>query len=236
MIPLSVEEVRALAPGELTIAAGVECFTGVTADSRRVVRGDLFVAVGAGAAFFADARARGAGGTLVPEDAFAALAALGRAVRAKSAARIVGITGSTGKTSTKDILAALCRPHARTVAAEASYNNEVGLPLTLCRIEPETEVVVVEMAMRGLGQIAELAAIARPEVGVITSVGPAHLELVGTVDRVAQAKAELLEALPRGGTAVVPAVFSPDVVSSVRRRRSSRGVNSLRLSMTSGRM
>ena len=205
MIPLSVEEVRALAPGELTIAAGVECFTGVTADSRRVARGDLFVAVGAGAAFFADARARGAGGTLVPEDAFAALAALGRAVRAKSAARVVGITGSTGKTSTKDILAALCRPHARTVAAEASYNNEVGLPLTLCRIEPETEVVVVEMAMRGLGQIAELAAIARPEVGVITSVGPAHLELVGTVDRVAQAKAELLEALPRGGTAVVPA-------------------------------
>jgi UDP-N-acetylmuramoyl-tripeptide--D-alanyl-D-alanine ligase len=205
VIPLSVEEVRALAPGELTVAAGVEWFTGLTTDSRRVGRGDLFVAVGGGAGFLAAARARGAGGTLAPEDAFAALAALGGAVRGKSSARVVGITGSTGKTSTKDILAALCRPHARTVAAEASYNNEVGLPLTLCRIEPGTEVVVVEMAMRGLGQIAELAAISRPDVGVITSVGPAHLELVGTLEGVARAKAELIAALPPGGTAVVPA-------------------------------
>jgi len=205
VIPLSVEEVRALAPGKLAVASGVERFTGVAADSRRVARGDLFVAVGRGADFLADAQTRGAGGTLVPEDAFAALAALGGAVREKSAARVVGITGSTGKTSTKDILAALCRPHARTVAAEASYNNEVGLPLTLCRIEPDTEVVVVEMAMRGLGQIAALAAAARPDVGVVTSIGPAHLELVGTVERVAEAKAELIDALPPGGTAVVPA-------------------------------
>ena len=205
MIPLVVEDVRALAPGELMLAPGVERFTGVTIDSRRAARGDLFVAVGAGAAYAPDALARGAAGALAPEDAFSALGALGAAVRAQSRARVVGITGSTGKTSTKDILAALCRPHARTVAAEASYNNEIGVPLTLCRIEPDTEIVVLELAMRGPGQIAELARTARPDIGVVTGIGPAHLELVGTLEAVAKAKSELLEALPPGGKAVVPA-------------------------------
>ena len=90
----------------------------------------------------------------MPDDAHAALAAVGGAVRGRSDARVVAITGSVGKTSTKDILAALVRPHLRTVAAERGFNNEIGLPLTLCRIEPDTEVVVTEMAMRGPGQIA----------------------------------------------------------------------------------
>jgi UDP-N-acetylmuramoyl-tripeptide--D-alanyl-D-alanine ligase len=117
---------------------------------------------------------------------------------------VVGVTGSVGKTSTKDILAALCRPHAATVAAEAGFNNEIGLPLTMLRIEPDTEVVVAELGMRGLGQIAELCRVARPDVGVITGIGPVHLELLGTVERVAKAKAELVAALPAGGTAVVP--------------------------------
>src|SRR5439155_1162417 len=141
----------------------------------------------------------GAAATLVPDDAFAATAAIGRAVRDRSNATVVGITGSTGKTSTKDILAALCRPVARTVAAEAGHNNELGLPLTLARIEPETEVVITEMGMRGLGQIRELCEIARPKIAVVTGVGPVHLELLGTVERVAQAKAEILCALPPDG-------------------------------------
>jgi UDP-N-acetylmuramoyl-tripeptide--D-alanyl-D-alanine ligase len=98
----------------------------------------------------------------------------------------------------------MCRPHAKTVAAEAGHNNEIGLPLTLTRIEEDTEVVVCEMGMRGLGQIAELCAIAKPDVGVITSIGPVHLELLGTVERVAEAKAEVVAALPAGGTAIVP--------------------------------
>ncbi|HYY75276.1 MAG TPA: UDP-N-acetylmuramoyl-tripeptide--D-alanyl-D-alanine ligase, partial [Gaiellaceae bacterium] len=115
------------------------------------------------------------------------------------------VTGSTAKTSTKDILGALCAPHAPTVVAEGSQNNEIGLPLTLCRLEPDTEIAIVEMGMRGLGQIAELCEVARPDVGVITSVGPVHLELLGTVERVAQAKAEIVESLPPCGTAVVPA-------------------------------
>jgi UDP-N-acetylmuramoyl-tripeptide--D-alanyl-D-alanine ligase len=117
---------------------------------------------------------------------------------------VVAITGSTGKTSTKDILAALCRPHARVVAAEGGHNNEIGLPLTLARIDEDTEIVVCEMGMRGVGQIAELCAVARPHIGVITSIGPVHLELLGTVERVAEAKAEVVAALPEGGTAVVP--------------------------------
>jgi UDP-N-acetylmuramoyl-tripeptide--D-alanyl-D-alanine ligase len=120
---------------------------------------------------------------------------------------VVGITGSTGKTSTKDILAALCSPAARTVAAEASFNNEIGVPLTLCRLEPDTEVCILELAMRGFGQIADLCRIARPDVGVITNVGPVHLELVGSLDGVLRAKSELLNALPVGGTAIVPEAF-----------------------------
>jgi UDP-N-acetylmuramoyl-tripeptide--D-alanyl-D-alanine ligase len=120
---------------------------------------------------------------------------------------VVGITGSTGKTSTKDILAALCAPVARTVAAEASFNNEIGVPLTLCRLEPDTEVCIVELAMRGFGQIAELCAITRPDVGVVTNVGPVHLELVGSIEGVMRAKSELVAALPAGGTAIVPMDF-----------------------------
>ncbi|MEX2102941.1 MAG: UDP-N-acetylmuramoyl-tripeptide--D-alanyl-D-alanine ligase [Gaiellaceae bacterium] len=203
MIALSLTEVRELVEGELR--GGAEEITGVTIDSRRVEPGDLFVALGAGREYVEDALAKGAAAALVPDDAFAAFAALGRAVRERSSARVVAVTGSTAKTSTKDILGALCRPHARTVVAEGSQNNEIGLPLTLCRLEPDTEVGIVEMGMRGLGQIAELCAVAKPDVGIITTVGPVHLELLGTVERIAQAKAELIEALPSGGTAVVPA-------------------------------
>jgi UDP-N-acetylmuramoyl-tripeptide--D-alanyl-D-alanine ligase len=204
VIALTLDEIADLAPGRLDRAPWAEEATGIQVDSRQIAEGDLFVALGSGADFARHAFARGAAAVLYPDDAFAALAALGGAVRACSSARVVGITGSTGKTSTKDILAALCRPQARTVAAEAGHNNEIGLPLTLARIEPDTEVVVCEMGMRGLGQIAELCAVARPDVGVITSIGPVHLELLGTLENVAAAKAEVVAALPEGGVAVVP--------------------------------
>ena len=182
-------------------------FTGVHVDSRRVTEGDLFVAIGRGATFLADAVERGAAATLVPDDAFAALAQIAQHVRDRSSTRVVGITGSMGKTSTKDILAALCAPSARTIAAEASFNNEIGVPLTLCRLEDDTEVCILELAMRGFGQIAELCAVARPEIGVITNVGPVHLELVESLEGVRRAKGELVAALPAGGTAIVPAEF-----------------------------
>ena len=204
MIPIALDEVAALCPGRLDAAPWADEVTGVQVDSRRVEEGDLFYAVGGGEDFTRHAFARGAAATLIPEDAFSGLAAIGSAVRGRSSARVVGITGSTGKTSTKDILAAMCRPYAKTVAAEGGHNNEIGLPLTLTRIDEETQVVVCEMGMRGLGQIAELCAIARPDTGVITSIGPVHLELLGTVEKVAEAKAEVVAGLPEGGTAIVP--------------------------------
>jgi UDP-N-acetylmuramoyl-tripeptide--D-alanyl-D-alanine ligase len=200
VIPLPLDELRALG----RLEGNAETVTGVEIDSRRVGPGDLFVALGGGVAYVDEARTRGAAATLVPDDGFAAMAALGRAVRERSDARVVAITGSSGKTSTKDILAALCRPVARTVAAEEGHNNEIGLPLTLTRLEPDTEVLIAEMGMRGLGQIAALCEIARPDIGVITNIGPVHLELLGTIERVAQAKAELLQSLPPGGIGVIP--------------------------------
>jgi UDP-N-acetylmuramoyl-tripeptide--D-alanyl-D-alanine ligase len=207
MIRLELDEVEALCPGRLERAAGATGVTGVVIDSRRVVAGDLFVAAGAGDSYVDEALVRGAAAALVPDNTFAALAELGRAVRNRSAAMVVAITGSTGKTSTKDILAAICSPHRRTVAAEASYNNELGVPLTLCRLEPDTELCIVELAMRGRGEIAALAEIARPTVAVITNVGPAHLERVGSLEAVAEAKGELVTALPPTGVAIVPEDF-----------------------------
>ncbi len=193
---------RALSLGRLE--GDADAVTGVQVDSRRIRPGDLFVAVSGGEAYVDDARARGAAATLVPDEPHAALAALGGAVRARSDARVVAITGSVGKTSTKDILAALLRTRVRTVAAPDGFNNEVGLPLTLCRIEPETEVVVTEMAMRGSGQIRDLARVARPDLGVITSIAPVHLEQLGSLENIARAKAELLAELPAGSVAVLP--------------------------------
>ncbi len=217
MIPLSVEEIRAIAPGELD---GSGELTGLEIDSRRVGPGDLFVAIRGGREFVGAARERGAA-TLLPENEFGAMAAIGQALRKRSAARFVGVTGSTGKTSTKDILSALCAPVVRTVATEGSYNAELGVPLTLGRLEPDTEVCIVELGMRGFGQIAELCEIVRPDVGVITAIGPVHLELVGSVDGVARSKAELVAALPEGGIAVVPssADLDPHLRDDVEIRR-----------------
>jgi UDP-N-acetylmuramoyl-tripeptide--D-alanyl-D-alanine ligase len=141
---------------------------------------------------------------IAADDPLAALQSLARAWRRALACPAIGVTGSTGKTSTKDILAALLRPHRRTHANRENFNTEIGLPLSLLEAEAGTEALVLEMAMRGEGQIAELAAIGEPDVGVIVNVGPVHLELLGTIERVAAAKAELIRDLPAGATCVVP--------------------------------
>ena len=201
MIPLELSVVEPL--GRLVARPWADALTGMQVDSRRIEEGDLFVAVGGGVDFVEHALARGAAAALVPEDAVSALAAIAGAVRERSSARFVGITGSTGKTSTKDILFALCAPHRRTVANEGNYNTEIGVPLTICRTEQETEIVISEMGMRGPGQIAWLASFVRPEIGVITNIGPAHVEFLGSLENIARAKAELIDALPPGGVAVV---------------------------------
>ena len=208
MIPLPLKLVAELVPGQLDRAGWTDEITGVQVDSRRIDEGDLFVAIGDGADYRKHAFARGAAATLVPADPFAALAAVAGAVRERSDARFVAITGSMGKTSTKDILAAICAPQTRTVAAERSFNNEIGVPLTVCRVEPDTEICILELSMRGFGQIAELCAFTQPHVGVITNIAPVHLEKVGTLEGVVRAKSELIDALPAGGTAVVPEGFA----------------------------
>lgn len=198
-----------------------------TIDSRAVAPGDLFVGLPGethdGGRFAAQALEAGAWGVLVApqhaetaaqaapgavfvaEDPLHALQSLARAWRRELGAKVIAITGSTGKTSTKDILAALLEPHRRTFVSRGNFNTEIGLPLELLAAPAGTEALVLEMGMRGPGQIAELAQIAEPDVGVIVNVGPAHLELLGSLEAIAAAKAELIADLRNGATAVIPA-------------------------------
>jgi UDP-N-acetylmuramoyl-tripeptide--D-alanyl-D-alanine ligase len=205
---------------------------GASTDTRTLAAGQLWVAIAAardGHDFARDAAAAGAGALLVADaaldrpavaaviaaravpvvavaDPAVALSAVARTGRALLGDRpVVGITGSTGKTSTKDLLVGALRTSRRVAAAEASFNNEIGVPLTILGAADDAEVLVLELGMRGVGQIAALADLARPTVGVITNIGLAHAEMLGGVEAVAHAKAELLEALPSSGTAVLPA-------------------------------
>ena len=145
------------------------------------------------------------GAVLVTEDPLAALQQLANAWRHDLATKVIGVTGSTGKTSTKDLLLSLLSPQRLTVASQANFNTEIGLPLQILAAPAGTEVLVLEMGMRGRGQIAELARIAEPDVGVIVSIGPVHLELLGSIEAIAAAKAELIAGLAPGRTAIVPA-------------------------------
>ncbi len=220
----------AAAAGATLIAAPNEAGgpDSVTIDSRDAGPGSLFVGLAGethdGGRFASGALARGAWGTLTtPEHADAAapgangtavlaapdplisLQALATAWRRKLNADVIGVTGSTGKTSTKDLLFALLAGRRHAVASRANFNTEIGLPLELLAAPADTDLIVLEMAMRGVGQIAELAAIAEPDVGVIVSIGPVHLELLGTIERVAAAKAELVAGLSPGSIVIVPA-------------------------------
>jgi UDP-N-acetylmuramoyl-tripeptide--D-alanyl-D-alanine ligase len=145
----------------------------------------------------------GDGWVLASADPLRSLQSVARAWRRELGCRVVGITGSTGKTSVKDICRALLP--ARVHASPENYNTEVGVPLAVLSAPPESEVLVLEMAMRGIGQIAELCEIAEPDVAAITNIGPVHLQLLGTIEAIAEAKAEILAGLRENGRAVVPA-------------------------------
>jgi UDP-N-acetylmuramoyl-tripeptide--D-alanyl-D-alanine ligase len=212
-------------------AAGRSGPSRASIDSRAVTKGELFVGLlgervdggehavaalraGAWGVLVGPAHARavaelsGEGVVLEHPDPLEGLQALARTWRrelGRRGARVVGITGSTGKTSTKDILAALLSTRRRTVASPENFNTEIGLPLAVLAAPADTEVLVLEMAMRGAGQIAELTAIAEPDVGMIVSLGPVHLELLGTLAAIAAAKAELIAGLRPGASIVVPA-------------------------------
>jgi UDP-N-acetylmuramoyl-tripeptide--D-alanyl-D-alanine ligase len=194
--------------------------TGVTFDSREVGAGDLFVAmpgtVHDGHLFVESAFQAGAAGAIVSrpvdgphvlvDDTFAALQALGRASRERSGATIVGVTGSVGKTSTKEALyAALDRNQPGKVHRSVkSYNNHTGVPLSLARMPRDAEFAVLEMGMNNKGEIAALTRQVRPHVAIITSIAPAHIENLGSMEAIADAKAEIFDGLEPGGTAIVP--------------------------------
>lgn len=197
---------------------------GATQDSRELQPGQLFIPVVAerdGHEFIAGALENGAaayltqqdpvahgwgGSAILVDDTVAALQALGRHARSRlGEATVVGITGSAGKTSTKDLLASILRQAGPTHASDKSFNNEMGVPLTIVNAPDGTAALVVEMGMRGLGQITELCAIAAPTIGIVTTVGVAHTSELGSVEAVVQAKGELVEALPAGGHAVLNA-------------------------------
>jgi UDP-N-acetylmuramoyl-tripeptide--D-alanyl-D-alanine ligase len=190
---------------------------GASIDSRTVRPGQLFVpvvaerdghdfiaaALAAGAAAYLTSRPPVGGTAIVVEDTVAALQALGRAARARVTGPVVGVTGSVGKTSVKDLLASVLSQRLRTAASERSFNNELGVPLTLVDAADGTEAVVVEMGARNRGHIAFLCGIASPTVGIVTRVAAVHTEMFGTIEEVAVAKGELIEALPADGTAVL---------------------------------
>jgi UDP-N-acetylmuramoyl-tripeptide--D-alanyl-D-alanine ligase len=140
---------------------------------------------------------------IVVQRTAAALARLAADERKASGATVIGITGSSGKTTTKDLMNAVLSTRMPVKSSPGSYNNEIGLPLTLLSASEDTRAIICEMGSRGKGHIADLCEIASPDMGVVTNVGVAHMELFGTPEILADAKAELVEALPRGGTAVI---------------------------------
>lgn len=215
---------------DVATATGGRCSTdwkatGVSIDTRTLQPGDLFVALKDmrdGHDFVAQALENGAAAALVsriPEgvsetapllvvpDVLTALEALGAFARARTKARVVGVTGSVGKTSTKEMLRAILSAQGRTHAAEASYNNHWGVPLTLARMPVDADFAVIEIGMNHPGEIAPLARLARLDVAMVTTVAPAHLEAFDSVEGIAIEKASIFDGLVAGGVAI----FNADI-------------------------
>ena len=218
MRKLSLAELAPIVDGRVT--GGDATVQGVTTDSRSVHEGDLFVAlVGErddGHEFVEVARGNGAAASLVQRetpgmpavvvaDTGSALLRLATVERDHMEATVVGITGSTGKTSVKDLTATVLASRLSVAASPRSFNTEVGVPVTLLNAPLTAEAIVVEMGSRGRGHIATLCEVARPQIGAITNVGLAHMQMFGTLENVADAKAELIESLPEDGAAVLNA-------------------------------
>jgi UDP-N-acetylmuramoyl-tripeptide--D-alanyl-D-alanine ligase len=223
---LAAEELAQITGGRLVVDSS-RPIRGAAVDSRIVNPGELFVALPGertdGHQFLAAATARGAAALIVTRlsdeevaslgdvtivrvaDGLAALHAVAGAWRTRFEPLVVGVTGSIAKTSTKEAIAAVLGERFVTLKNEGNQNNEIGLPLTVLRLGPEHEAAVLEMGMYVGGEIADLAAIARPRIGVVTAIQPVHLSRIGTLEAIEKAKGELLEALPRDGRAVLNA-------------------------------
>ena len=202
---------------------------GISIDSRTVKEGELFIAIRGdrydGHDFVPDALRKGAWGALVEQSAleskYATMGGLRNVIpvedtllslqemslihRKKFILPVIGITGSNGKTTTKEMLASILLQQGPVLKNEGNLNNHIGVPLTLLKLEAQHKAAIIEMGMSGLGEIETLARLAMPSVGVITNIGPAHLQFLGTTDTVAQAKGELLQMMRSDGTAVLNA-------------------------------
>jgi UDP-N-acetylmuramoyl-tripeptide--D-alanyl-D-alanine ligase len=221
MASLRLDEIARRTGGRIARGSPGLVFEKFGIDSRLTVPGELFFAIAGrrdGHAFVSDAAGRGAAGAVVSEqvavadaafgllevrDTTGALQDLARSVLAESGARVVGITGSIGKTTTKEFTAELLSSRLRVLRSEGNFNNRLGLPLSLLRIEPDDEAAVLEMGMSAAGEIGELTAIAAPDVAVITNVHPVHLQFFRGIEEIARSKREILEGAKPGATAVV---------------------------------
>lgn len=220
-LPFTVGDAARVTAGDLLAGDEGKLIRGVSLDSRHTGPGDLFVALRGervdGHSFVRDALHRGAVAALIQrevpflkeeallrvEDCQGALLDLAAWYRRRFNALTVGITGSTGKTTTKEMVASVLSQSFDVHKNKGNYNTEIGVPLTIFGLRPEQDIAVLEMGMRGLGQIRRLAQLAAPKIGVITNIGLTHLELLGTIESIAQAKGELLEELPTSGIAIL---------------------------------
>lgn len=222
MVDISLQEICKAIDGHLTQEFPELRIHDISIDSRKIIPGSLFIAIQGekfdGHDFVNAAIAAGAAAVIISREippvaskvavirvknTLDALGQIAAFHRSQFQVPLIGITGSNGKTTTKDLVASILRHERKVIKTEANFNNEIGLPLTLFKMDQTTQVAVVEMGMRGLGQIRHLAGIARPTIGVVTNVGLTHLELLGTQENIAKAKTELVQSLPSTGLAVL---------------------------------
>ena len=221
MQPLNAKEIIKAIKGELVSGELDTKLTGVSIDTRTIQPGDLFIALTGensdGHKFLADALMKDAAGVVVSkkvearcltirvDDTLKALGDLASYYRSKYDPIVIGVTGSVGKTTTREMISAVVAAKGHVLKSEGNFNNEIGVPLTLLNLSSKHKVAVVEMAMRGKGQIEYLAKIVKPSIGVITNIHMSHIECLGSLDAIADAKAELLDYLPLDGYAVLNA-------------------------------
>ncbi len=226
MYKISLEEVAKIVDAEIIFDGDKKIFflQGLTTDSRKISDGVLFVALKGenfnGEDFAEDALKKGAaavllgksantknlvGAILKVDDTLTAYQKLACHWREKFKIPVVSITGSTGKTTTKDLTAAALSPLGAIQKTSANFNNEIGVPLTLLGINENHKAAVVEIGMRGLGQIENLAKYVQPTIGIVTNVNETHIELLGSIENISKAKGELVEAIPEGGTVILNA-------------------------------
>lgn len=224
MAQFTLQEIQQALPGCQVLAEENTVFADVVTDSRKITVGALFVAIKGerfnGEVFVQQAAAAGAAGVLVSSE-YKGTAALGITVlqaagdtqsaylqlaafhRRRFHLPVIAITGSNGKTTTKDMTAAVLASQLSVLKTQKNFNNEIGLPFTLLQLAKEHQAAVVEIGMRGMGQIKALAPIAAPDIAIVTNVGETHIELLGSVENIAKAKGELVEAISAGGTVIL---------------------------------